>query len=163
MKCTLPAHDPASSGKRPPEIPQCETIGTLQAERCNDLITCAPGAALPTRIRQSAPAARSRCSCGVMSTSLSSNFSLPASLMPAASAAAVRPDRFDSPHALLTRMRPGAFALKRDVAYLISALSTSTSTAETRKIWFGLALLRVMLVAAAHTPMNGTFALLASG
>src|SRR5487761_2300414 len=112
MKCTLPAQDPASSGKRPPDIPQCETTGTVHAERCSDLTTCAPGAALPTRMIASAPASRRRCSCGVISASLSSNFSAPASLMPAASAAAVKPDRLDSPQPLLTNIKPGFFEPK---------------------------------------------------
>src|SRR5579872_4910770 len=144
-------------------MPQCETTGTTQAERCSDLITCAPGAALPTRMMVSAPASRSRCSCGVMSASLSSNFSAPASLIPAASAAVVRPARLDSPQPLFTSIRPGFLAPNFVVAYLIKARSTSTSTAETRKTKFGLAPLRVILVAAAHTPMNGTFTELTSG
>src|SRR6266403_2143483 len=58
MKCTFPAQDPASSGKRPPDIPQCDTTGTGHADRCSDLTTCAPGAALPTRITASAPAVK---------------------------------------------------------------------------------------------------------
>src|SRR5277367_5067385 len=132
MKCTLPAQEPANSGKRPPEIPQCETTGTVHADFCSDFITCAPGAALPTRMMQSAPASRSRCNCGVISGSLSSNFSAPASLMPAAPAAAVRPERLDSPHPLLTSIRPGVLEPNLIVAYFIKARSTSTSTAETR-------------------------------
>ena len=100
-------------------MPQCDTTGTGQADRCSDFITCAPGAALPTRITASAPASRSRCSCGVMSTSLSSNFSAPASLMPAACAAAVRPPRLDSPQPLLTSISPGVLEPKFVIACLI--------------------------------------------
>ena len=47
--------------------------------------------------------------------------------------------------------------------YATSALSTSTSTADTRNTKFGLAPLRVIGVAAAHTLKNGTFSLLAIG
>ncbi len=106
----------------------------------------------------SAPASRNRCSCGVISASLSSNFSAPASFTPTASAAAVRPARLDSPQPLLTSISPGFFAPNFVMAYFIKARSTNTSTAETRKTKFGLAPLRVILVAAAQTPMKGTFA-----
>src|SRR6202162_285941 len=152
MKCTSPAQDPASSGKRPPEIPQCETTGTVQADFCSDLTTCAPGAALPTRITVSAPASRKRCSWGVISASLSSNFSAPASLIPAASAAAVSPARLDSPQPLLTNISPGVLAPNLVVAYFIKARSTRTSTAETRNTKFGLAPLRVIFVAGGPHP-----------
>src|SRR5260370_22341883 len=107
-------------------MPQCDTTGTLQADRCSDFTTCAPGAALPTRIKVSAPASRSRCSCGVMSTSLSSNFSEPASLMPAAAAAAVKPAKLDSPQPLLTSISQGGFAPEEALQLLFNGRPTRT-------------------------------------
>ena len=98
-----------------------------------------------------------------MSTSLSSNRSVPARVTPAAAAAAVSPAKLLSPQPLLTSIRPGVLAPIGPVACAISRLSTSTSTAETRKQKLGLAPLRVMLVAAAHTPMNGTLAAFTMG
>src|SRR5262249_47405770 len=56
MKCASPAVGPASSGKRPPEMPQWETTGAVQPMRSRDFITCAPGGALTTRMMASAAA-----------------------------------------------------------------------------------------------------------
>src|SRR6516164_5833560 len=39
MKCTLEALGPASSLKRPPAGPQCDTIGTSQPMRSSDFTT----------------------------------------------------------------------------------------------------------------------------
>ena len=50
----------------------------------------------------------------------------------AAAAAALRPFSFDSPHGLFTRIKPGFFALYLLIAYLIKAMSTRSSCAETR-------------------------------
>ncbi len=68
---------PASSVKRPPAGPQCETIGTFQPMRSSDFTTWADGPTLPTRNSVSAPAAFRRVSCGTTSRSLASNFSTP--------------------------------------------------------------------------------------
>src|SRR5688572_3937715 len=111
-KCTLGALGPASSVKRPPAGPQCDTIGGFQPMRSSDFTTWAEGPTLPTRNRQSAPADLSRVSCGTTSTSLPSNFSMPAGFMPLAASAALKPFSFDSPHGLLTRIMPQFFALK---------------------------------------------------
>ena len=45
-KCASPAVGPTSSGKRPPEIPQCEMTGAFQLMRSRDFMTCAPGAGI---------------------------------------------------------------------------------------------------------------------
>ena len=126
--------------------------------RSSDFTTCADGPTLPTRNRQSAPAAFSRVSCGTTSTSFPSNFSMPAGLRPLASSAASSPFSFDSPHGLLTRIIPQFLALNVFCAYWSIALSTISSTAETRNTKFGLAPFCVIGVPAAHGPMNGTFA-----
>ncbi len=78
MKWTLAPLGPASSEKRPPAGPQCDTIGTSQLMRSSDFTTCADGATLATMNRTSEPACFSRVSCGTTSTSLVSNFSMPA-------------------------------------------------------------------------------------
>src|SRR6476659_9585008 len=95
------AFGPASSVKRPPAGPQCDTIGTFQPMRSSDLTTCAEGPTLPTSSSVSAPAALSRDRCGVTSTSLG--------FTPFALSAAIRPFWFDSPHGLLTTITPGVF------------------------------------------------------
>ena len=100
--------------------------------RSSALTTCAPGAALPMMTIVSAPADLRRESCGTMSTSVCSNFSTPAILILDSPVAAPRPFSFDSPHGLLIRIRPRFFAPNVFIAYLTSALSTSSSTAETR-------------------------------
>ena len=82
---------------------------------------------------------------------------MPAGLRPLAASAASRPFSFDSPHGLLTRIIPQFFALNVFCAYWSIALSTISSTAETRKTKFGLAPFFVIGVPAAHGPMNGTF------
>src|SRR5690348_11782476 len=105
------AFGPASSVKRPPAGPQCDTIGTFQPMRSSDFTTCADGPTLPTSISESAPAAFRRDSCGVTSTSFGSNFSTPAGFTPFALSAATRPFWLDSPHGLLTTMTPGVFVL----------------------------------------------------
>src|SRR5215813_12801603 len=60
MKCTLAALGPASSVKRPPDGPQCDTIGTAQLMRSSDFTTCAEGATLATSSSTSVPACLSR-------------------------------------------------------------------------------------------------------
>ena len=52
--------------------------GTVQPIRSRDFMTCAPGGVLTTRMIESAPFSFSRVSCGIMSMSLFSNFSMPA-------------------------------------------------------------------------------------
>ena len=126
--------------------------------RSSDFTTCAEGPTLPTRNSVSAPADFRRVSCGTTSTSLPSNFSMPAGTMPLASSAAFRPFSFDSPQGLLIRIMPGFFALKFFCAYCSIALSTISSTAETRNTKFGLAPFFVIGVPAAQGPMNGTLA-----
>src|ERR1700754_180083 len=64
MKCTLAPLGPASSLKRPPAGPQCDTIGTFQPMRSSDLTTCDDGATLATMNSTSAPASFNRVSCG---------------------------------------------------------------------------------------------------
>ena len=78
MKCTRWPLGPASSLKRPPAGPQCETIGTFQPMRSSDFTTCEDGATLATMNSTSAPASFRRVSCGTTSTSASWNFSMPA-------------------------------------------------------------------------------------
>src|SRR5882757_3673435 len=107
MKCTFSALGPASSVKRPPEGPQCETIGTFQPMRSSDFTTCADGATLATSSSTSLPACLRRLNCGTTSTSLVSNFSMPTYGTPLAASAALRPFSFDSPQGLLIRIRPG--------------------------------------------------------
>ncbi|MNN39864.1 hypothetical protein D3C81_1539180 [compost metagenome] len=162
-KWTFLAFGPASSVKRPPAGPQWETTGTFQPIRSSDFTTCADGPTLPTISSTSAPAAFRRPNWGTTSTSLASNFSTPTGLPPLAAIAATMPFSFDSPHGLFTRIRPGLVALKVFWAYWSIALSTTSSTADTRKAKFGLAPLRVIGVPAAHGPMNGTFSWLAIG
>ena len=82
---------------------------------------------------------------------------MPAAFLPCAASAAVRPFSFDSPQGLLTRIMPQFFALKVFWAYCSIALSTISSTAETRNTKLGLAPFRVIGVPAAHGPMNGSF------
>ena len=77
--------------------------------------------------------------------------------------AAVRPFSLDSPQGLLINIIPGRLAAYFFTAYCTRALSTRSSTAETRNTKFGLAPLRVMGVAAAHTPIKGIFSLLTRG
>src|SRR5258706_11121145 len=163
MKCTFGALGPASSVKRPPAGPQCETIGGFQPMRSSDLTTWADGPTLPTRNRQSAPAFFRRVSCGTTSTSSPPNFSMPAAFMPLALSAAVRPFSFDSPQGLFTRIMPQLFALKVFCEYCSIARSTISSTAETRKTKFGLVPFFVIGVPAAHGPIIGTFASLTIG
>src|SRR4051812_49154961 len=110
MKWTFSALGPASSVKRPPDGPQCDTIGTFQPMRSSDFTTCAEGATLATRNNVSAPASFSRVSCGTTSTSPVSNFSTPANGMLLVSSAAFNPFSLDSPQGLLIRIIPGFFA-----------------------------------------------------
>ena len=131
--------------------------------RSSDFTTWDDGPTLPTMNSVSAPAALSRFSCGVTSTSLPSNFSMPAGFMPFSVIAATRPFSLDSPQALLTRIIPGLADLKVFCAYASMPLSTISSTAETRKAKLGFAPFLVMPVPAAHGPMNGTFSWLAIG
>ncbi len=129
-----PAVGPASSGKRPPEIPQWEITGTDQPTRSRDFIICAPGCALATRMMLSAPAFFKRSSCATMSTSAGSNFSVPTIAIAVLSlAAATRPFSFDWPHGLLSSIRPAFFEPNFWFANLSSFTSTRASTAETRK------------------------------
>src|SRR5229473_8447466 len=104
MKCTFSALGPASSVKRPPDGPQCDTIGTFQPMRSSDFTTCADGATLATSKSTSVPACLRRLSCGTTSTSLVSNFSIPAYGRPFAANAALSPFSFDSPQGLLMRI-----------------------------------------------------------
>ena len=92
-------------------MPQCETTGAVQPMRSRDFIICAPGGAFTTRMMASAPAFFRRVSCGTMSTSLFSNFSMPTiSMASFPASAATRPFSFDSPQGLLISMRPAFFA-----------------------------------------------------
>src|ERR1700712_2947857 len=111
MKATFSALGPASSVKRPPAGPQCDTTGTFQPIRSSDFTTCADGATLATRNNASAPASFNRVSCGTTSTSPVSNFSTPANGMLLVSSAAFKPFSLDSPQGLLIRIIPGFLAL----------------------------------------------------
>src|SRR5882724_3301634 len=117
MNSTCCAPLPASSGKRPPEIPQCDTTGTVHSIRSSDFIICAPGAALATKKMTSAWPALRRESCGTMSTSLASNFSIPAVSIVAAAMAAVRPFSLDSPPGVINQHHP--WALGRILFYCV--------------------------------------------
>src|SRR3954467_9311024 len=110
MKWTFSALGPASSVKRPPDGPQCDTIGTFQPMRSSDFTTCAEGATLATRNNVSAPASFSRVSCGTTSTSPVSNFSMAANGICLAASASLRPASLDSPQGLLIRIMPGILA-----------------------------------------------------
>src|SRR5262245_64132433 len=85
--------------------------------RSSDFTTCDDGPTLPTRNRTFVPADLSRESCGTTSTSLPSNFSMPAAFIFFSARAAVRPFSFDSPQGLLTRIIPGFLALCVFCAY----------------------------------------------
>src|SRR5258705_7817794 len=110
MKCTFGALAPASSLKRPPEGPQWETIGTFQPMRSSDFTTCAEGATLATRNRTSVPASLRRVSCGTTSTSLGSQFSMPASGIVVAASPALGPCSIDFPAGFFIRVNPGFLA-----------------------------------------------------
>src|ERR1043165_6798444 len=116
MKCTWDALGPASSLKRPPAGPQCETIGTFQPMRSSDLTTWEEGATFATRNSTSAPASFNRDSCGTTSTSASWNFSMPAEGMLFSASASFSPFSFDSPQGLLIRIIQGFL-----VAYFLNA------------------------------------------
>ena len=115
-KTTPSDSSPVSSAKRPPEMPQCETIGTSQPTLAFDFTTWAPSGALATSMTTSAPPCLRRSSCGLMSGSFQLNFSTPTALTPRSANHLVRPVSLDWPQAVFSSSKPGLPRLRCSAA-----------------------------------------------